>query len=118
LVRSDAMPDAPRPLDFEAEKRAHVEARKQEALEAMASGLAHPVIVEAALDRDGYEHLGALMAALDARPEFLWPPVGANLGPRVIAVTVMVKARTEKRAQEIATVALLDEMQKLGMVGD
>lgn len=84
----------------------------------MARGLAHPITVEAALDRDDYERLGELMAALDARPEFLWPPVGANLGPRVIGVTVMVKARTERAAQEIATVVLLDEMQKLGLVGD
>jgi len=30
----------------------------------------------------------------------------------------MVKARTEKAAQQIATVTLLDEMQKLGVVGD
>jgi hypothetical protein len=36
----------------------------------------------------------------------------------VISVTVMVKARTEKAAQEIATRALLDEMQKLGPAGD
>ena len=56
--------------------------------------------------------------ALDARSEFLWPPVGADVGQRVIGVTVMVKARTEKAAQEIATLALLDELEKLGMIGD
>jgi hypothetical protein len=95
-----------------------MEARRQEALEAMARGLAYPVTVEAALDWDDREHLGPLLAAMDARPEFLWPPVGANLGERVISVTVMVKARSERAAQQAATVALLDEMQRLGMVGD
>jgi hypothetical protein len=44
--------------------------------------------------------------------------VGADLGQRAIGVTVMVKARTEKAAQEIATRALLDEMVKLGLIGD
>jgi len=44
--------------------------------------------------------------------------VGADLGQRAIGVTVMVKARTEKAAQEIATWALLDEMVKLGLIGD
>jgi hypothetical protein len=112
------VPDEPRPLSFEAARRAYMEARKQEALEAMASGLAHPVTVEAALDWDDREHLGPLLAAMDARPEFLWPPVGANLGERVISVTLMVKATSERAAQQAATVALLDEMQRLGMVGD
>ena len=112
------MPDEPRPLSFDAARRAHMEARRQESLEAMARGLAHPVTVEAALDWDDQEHLGPLLAAMDARPEFLWPPVGANLGERVISVTVMVKATSERAAQQAATVALLDEMQRLGMVGD
>ena len=112
------MPDEPRSLDFETEWRAQMEARKQEALEAMARGLAHPVTVEVALGWDDHERLGELLAALDARPEFLWPPVSAEVGRRVIGVTVMVKARTEKAAQEIATRALLDEMEKLGMIGD
>jgi hypothetical protein len=95
-----------------------MEARRQEALEAMARGLAHPVTVETALDWDDREHLGPLLAAMDARPEFLWPPVGASLGERVISVSVVVRATSERAAQEAATVALLDEMQRLGMVGD
>jgi hypothetical protein len=98
--------------------RARMEARKQPALEAMASGLAHSATVEVALDWDEHGRLGELLAALDARPEFLGPPVGVEVGPRVIAVTVMVRARTERAAQEIATVALLDEMRALGLVGD
>jgi hypothetical protein len=44
--------DEPRPLSFEAERRAWMEARKQEALEAMARGFAHPVTVEVALGWD------------------------------------------------------------------
>jgi hypothetical protein len=112
------MSDEPRPLDLQAEWRARMEARKQEALEAMAGGLAHPVTVEVALGWDDHERLGELLAALDARPEFLWPPVGADVGERVIGVTVMVKARTEKAAQEMATRALLDELEKLGLIGD
>ena len=112
------MADEPRPLSFDAARRAHMQARRQESLEAMARGLAHPVTVEAALDWDDHEHLGALLAAMDARPEFLWPPVGANLGERVISVTVMVRATSERAAQEAATVALLDEMQRLGMAGE
>ena len=110
--------DEPRPLDFEAEWRARMEAREQEALEAMARGLAHPVTVQVALDGDDQERLGELLAALDARSEFLWPPVSADVGERVISVTVMVKARTERAAQEIATMALIDEMQKVGLIGD
>jgi hypothetical protein len=110
--------EEPLSLYFEAEWRAYMEARKEEVLEAMAGGLAHSARVEVVLDWDDQEHLGALLAALDAREEFLWPPVGAEVGQRVISVTVMVKARTEKRAQEIATMALIDEMEKLGLIGD
>ena len=112
------MPDEPRRLDFETEWRAQMDARKQEALEAMANGLAHPVTVEVALGWDDHGCLGELLAALDARPEFLWPPVSADVGERVVGVTVMIKARTEKAAQEIATRALIDEMEQLGLVGD
>jgi hypothetical protein len=83
----------------------------------MGRGLAHSVTVEVVQDLDDHGRLRELLAALDTRPEFLGPPVGANLGERVIGVTVMVKARTEKAAQQIATVTLLDEMQKLGLVG-
>ena len=110
-MSEEPRPDTP-------EWRAHMEAREQEALEAMARGLAHPATVEVALDSDDHERLGELLAALDGRPEFLWPPVSADVGERVIGVTVMVKARTEKAAQEIATRALLDEMEKLGLIGD
>jgi uncharacterized protein YciI len=84
----------------------------------MALGFAHSVTVEVALDWDDHERLGEFLAALDARPEFLGPPVGADGGQRVIGVTVMVKARTEEAAQEIATLALIDEMEKLGLIGD
>jgi hypothetical protein len=84
----------------------------------MASDPAHTVTVEVALGWGEHERLGELLAALDARPEFLGPPVGAEVNRRVIGVTVMVKARTERAAQEIATVTLLDEMQKLGLVAD
>ena len=110
-MSEEPRPDTP-------EWRAHMEAREQEALEAMARGLAHPATVEVALDWDDHERLGELLAALDARPEFLWPPVSADVGQHVIGVTVTVKARTEKAAQEIATRALLDEMEKLGLIGD
>ena len=78
----------------------------------------HTVTVEVVAEWDDHERLADLLEALDARPEFLWPPVGANLGERVISVTVMVKATSERAAQKAATVALLDEMQRLGMVGD
>jgi hypothetical protein len=78
----------------------------------------HTVTVEVVAEWDDHERLADLLEALDARPEFLGPPAGADVGQRVIAVTVMVKARTERAAQEIATVALLDEMRALGLVGD
>ena len=112
------MPDEPRPLSFEAEWRDQMEARKEEVLEALARGLAHSATVEAVLDWDDQERLGELLAALHARPEFLWPPVSADVGQRAIGVTVTVRARTEKAAQEIATRALIDEMEKLGLLGD
>jgi hypothetical protein len=100
-----------------AEQRASIESER-EALEAMGRGFAHSVTVEVVLDWDDHGRLGELLVALDARPEFLGPPVGAEVGERVIGVTVMVKARTEKAAQEIATRALLEEMEKLGLVAD
>jgi hypothetical protein len=37
---------------------------------------------------------------------------------RVIGVTVTVKARTERATQAMATAAVLDEMVKLGLLGD
>ena len=109
--------DKPRPLSFEAEWRAWMEARKQEALEAMAQGFAHPVTVEVALDWDDHERLGELLAALDARPEFLWPPVGADVGQRAIGVTVTVKARTEGGPGDRHP-GTRRRMEKLGLLGD
>ena len=94
-----------------------MKAREQAAREATARGLAQTVTVEVVLDSDDPGRLGELLAALDARSEFLGPPMGAEVG-RVIGVTVMVKARTKETAQQIATVTILDEMQKLGLIGD
>ena len=70
------------------------------------------------MEWDDPVRLTELLAALDARPKSVGLLEGADLGRRVIGVTVMVKARTEKAAQEIATRALLDEMEKLGLIGD
>jgi hypothetical protein len=98
------------------ERRKGIEVSEQEALEVMARGLAHTVTVEVAVDWDDPERLTELLAALDARPESLGLLVGAHVRRRVIGVTLTVKARTEKAAQKIATVALIDEMGKLGLV--
>jgi hypothetical protein len=54
-----------------------MEARKEDALEAVAHGLAHTVTLEVALRWD--ERLGELLAALNACPEFLGPPVGVEV---------------------------------------
>ena len=112
------MPEEPHPLDLKAAWSARMNARKRAARAATARGLAHSVTVEVVLGLDEHGRLGELLAALDARSEFLGPPMGAEVGRRVIGVTVKVKARTENMAQQIATVTILDEMQKLGLVGD
>lgn len=78
----------------------------------------HTVTVEVAADWDVDERLADLLDALDARPEFLGPAVGADVRQRVIGVTVTVEAESEEAAQEIATRALLDAMKRLGLVGD
>jgi DNA-binding MarR family transcriptional regulator len=91
-------------------------AGEREALEVMARGVAHTVTVEAAVDWDEPEHLAYLLAALDACPESLGPPVGSHVRRRVIAVTLTVKAPTGKAARETATRLLIDEMVKLGLV--
>jgi phosphate starvation-inducible protein PhoH len=78
----------------------------------------HTVTVEVVAEWDDHERLADLLKALDAHPELLGPAVGADVRQRVMGVTVTVEARTEKAAQEIATLALLDEMQRLGMIGD
>ena len=94
-----------------------MEALKQEGLEAMARGPAeHTVTVEVAVDWDVGEHLAVLLDALDARPELLGPAVGADLRKGVIGVTVTVEAKNEEAAQEIATLALIDELRGLGLV--
>jgi hypothetical protein len=96
-----------------------MEALKQETVEAMVRGLSeHTVTVEVAADWDGDERLADLLDALDARPELLGPAVGADARQRVIGVTVTVEAKSEEAAQEIATLALLDAMQKLGLLGE
>ncbi len=83
---------------------------------ARAGAPAEHSMVEVALDRTSHGRLGELLAALDARLEFLGPAVGAEKNRRLIGVTVAVKARTEKDAQEVATVAVLDEMVTLGLI--
>ena len=65
---------------------------------------------------DDPEHLAHLLAALDACPESVGPPVGGYMRLRVIGVTLTVLAATEKAAQEAATLMLIDEMVKLGLV--
>ena len=97
------------------ERRARIEARKQEALEAMPRGFAHTVTVEAVGDWDR-ERLAELRDVLDARPDLLGQVECVGVRRRVIGVTVTVKARNEKAAQEIATVAIIDEMVKLGLI--
>jgi hypothetical protein len=94
-----------------------MEALKEETPEAMARGLAeHTVTVEVVAEWDDHERLAELLEALDAHPELLGPAVGAELRQRVIGVTVTVEAKNEEAAQEIATVAVIDEMKKLGLV--
>ena len=95
--------------------RASIKASEQEALEVIAGRPAHTVTVEVAVQWDDPLRLTELLAALDARPEPLALPVGAHLRHRVISVTMTVKARTEKAAQAIATVTLIDEMSRLGL---
>ena len=95
---------------------ASVEASEQEALEVLAGTPAHTVTVEVAVEWDDPVHLTGLLAALDARPEPLALPVGAHVRRGVIGVRMTVKARTEKAAQAIATVLLIDEMSRLGLV--
>jgi hypothetical protein len=79
-------------------------------------GTLHTVTVEAAVGWDDPEHLAHLLAALDACPEPVGPPVGCHVRRRVIGVTLTLRAAGEKAAQEIATRMLIDEMVKLGLV--
>jgi hypothetical protein len=106
----------------EAERRARFAERMQGAREAIAaespepSGFPeHTITVEARAEWQD-DHLAELLEAMDARPELLGRAVGVNVRQRVIGVTVTVKAKTEKVAQEMATLALIDEMQGLGLV--
>jgi hypothetical protein len=106
-----------RPLEPEPERRARMRALNRRKLEALARGPGeHTVTVEVALDWENQGRLGELLAGLGARLEFPGPAVGAEANRRVVGVTVTVKARTEKAAQEIVTVAVLDEMELLGLV--
>jgi hypothetical protein len=88
----------------------------REGTEAMARDSAHSVPLEVAVDWDDPESLIELLAALEARPEFLQVPVGAHVRRHVIGMTLTVGAATEKAAEEIATRVLIDEMDRLGLV--
>jgi hypothetical protein len=96
------------------ERRARIES--EEALEVMVRDLAQTVTVEVAVDWNHHEHLRELLAALGPRPESLGLLKAAHVRRGVISVTMTVRARTEKAAQQIATLAVLSEMQKLGLV--
>lgn len=98
------------------ERPAGTEANEQKALEVMGNGRDYTVTVEVAVDWDDTARLTELLAVLDARPEPLGRLERAHVRGRAIGVTFTVKARSEKVAQEIATVALIDEMAKLGLV--
>jgi hypothetical protein len=108
----------------EPERRARFAERMQSAREeiAAAEGRAsvglpeHTITVEARADWGEDDHMVDLLQAMDARPDLFGRAVGAIVRKCVIAVTVKVKAKTEKAAQEMATVALLDELKDLGLV--
>jgi hypothetical protein len=98
------------------ERDGRMEALREAAGEARAAELdEHTVTVEVAADWQGDEPLADLLVALDAHHELLGAAVGADVRQRVIAVTVTVRAKTEKVAQEIATRALADELRGLGL---
>jgi hypothetical protein len=108
----------------EPERRARFAERMQSAREEVAAaedsgtrGLPeHTITVEARAEWGDDDHMGDLLHAMDARPDIFGRPVGAKVRMSVIGVTVTVKAKTEKVAQETATIALIDEMKGLGLV--
>ena len=108
----------------EPERRARFAERMQSAREEIAAaegpdtdGLPeHTITVEARAEWGDDDHMVELLHAMDARPDLSGRAVGAEVRMCVIGVTVTVKAKTEKVAQEVATIALIDEMKGLGLV--
>jgi hypothetical protein len=108
----------------EPERRARFAERMQSAREeiAAAEGSAtaglpeHTITVEARAEWGDDDHMVDLLHAMDARPDLFGRAVGAEVRMSIIGVTVKVKAKTEKVAQEMATIALIDEMKALGLV--
>jgi hypothetical protein len=108
----------------EPERRARFAERMQSAREEIAAaarsesvGLPeHTITVEARADWGDDDHMVDLLHAMDERSDLLGRAVGAIVRRCVIGVTVTVKAKSEKAAQEVATLALLDEMKELGLV--
>ena len=108
----------------EPERRARFAERMQAAREEIAAaegtgsvGLPeHTITVEARAEWGDDDHMVELLHAMDARSDLFGPAVGATVRKCVIGVTVRVKAKSEKVAQEMVTVALLDEMKGLGLV--
>ena len=107
----------------EPERRARFAERMQSAREeiaaaegARAPGLPeHTITVEARAEWGEEDHMTDLLHAMDARPDLFGRAVGARVRT-IIGVTVTVRAKTEKVAQEMATIALIDEMKGLGLV--
>ena len=108
----------------EPERRARFAERMQSAREEIAAAAGpeteglpeHTITVEARADWGEDDHTRELLRAMDARPDLFGRAVGGIVRKCVIGVTVRVKAKTEKAAQEMATLALLDEMKGLGLV--
>lgn len=108
----------------EPERRARFAERMQSAREeiAAAEGSAtrglpeHTITVEARAEWGEEDHMPDLLHAMDARADLFGRAVGARGRMSIIGVTVTVRAKTEKVAQEMATIALIDEMKGLGLV--
>lgn len=108
----------------EPERRARFAERMQSAREEIAAaegsrsgGLPeHTITVEARAEWGDDDHMAELLHAMDARPDLFGRAVGAKGRMSVIGVTVTVRAKSEKVAQETATIALIDEMKGLGQV--
>lgn len=78
----------------------------------------HTVTVEVAATawQDDHHLVDDLLFALDARPELLGPAAAGEVRRRIVAVTVTLRAPTEKIARELANGAVLEEMFRLGLV--
>ena len=96
--------------------RVRSEARKREAREAMASGLAeHTVEVEVSpIEWGDHDRLVDLHEMLTARPELRGPALAADRRRRAIGVTVTVEAPDPATAHAIAENALAQELATLG----